>query len=110
MLDIKRFRNDLNTVVKDLERRGFVLDVGRFEHLEGQRKELQVETEKVQELRNKKSKEIGTAKSAGIDIKEMLSSVENLSGALKELNQKFEEVQKQFLAHQSSPGRLKFGG
>ena len=67
MLDIKRFRNDLKAVVEGLERKGFVLDVGRFEYLEGQRKELQVETEKVQELRNKKSKEIGAAKSAGIE-------------------------------------------
>ncbi len=75
MLDIKKLRTDLKTLLNDLERRGFIFDVARWKDLEGRRKELQLELERVQESRNKKSKEIGVAKSTGVDIGEILSSV-----------------------------------
>ncbi len=93
MLDIKKLRTDLKTLLEDLERRGFIFDVARWKDLEGRRKELQLELERVQESRNKKSKAIGVAKSMGIDIGEMLSSVENLSDSLTDLNKKLDVVQ-----------------
>ena len=93
MLDIKKLRTDLKTLLNDLERRGFIFDVARWKDLEGRRKELQLELERVQESRNKKSKEIGVAKSTGVDIGEILSSVENLSDSLKALNKKLDVVQ-----------------
>ena len=93
MLDIRKLRTDLKTTTTELERRGFIFDAAKWEDLEGRRKELQVELERVQGSRNKKSKEIGVAKSAGVDIGEMLSSVENLSDSLKDLNEKLDVVQ-----------------
>ena len=93
MLDIRKLRTDLKTLQAELERRGFIFDVARWEDLEGRRKELQVELEKAQESRNKKSREIGVAKSAGVDIEEMLLSVENLSDSLRDLNKKLDVVQ-----------------
>ena len=61
-----------------------------MERFRGPTKELQLELERVQESRNKKSKEIGVAKSTGVDIGEILSSVENLSDSLKALNKKLD--------------------
>ena len=93
MLDIRKLRTDLKTITTELERRGFIFDVAKWEELEGRRKELQVELERVQESRNKTSKEIGVAKANGVDIGKMLSSVENLSDSLKGLNKKLDAVQ-----------------
>lgn len=93
MLDIRKLRTDLKTITTELERRGFIFDVAKWEELEGRRKELQVELERVQESRNKTSKEIGVAKASGVDIGKMLSSVENLSDSLKGLNKKLDAVQ-----------------
>ena len=93
MLDIRKLRSDLKTITTELERRGFIFDVAKWEELEGRRKELQVELERVQESRNKTSKEIGVAKASGVDIGKMLSSVENLSDSLKGLNKKLDAVQ-----------------
>ncbi|HIY70051.1 MAG TPA: serine--tRNA ligase, partial [Candidatus Luteimonas excrementigallinarum] len=60
MLDPNLLRNDLPGLAERLQRsRGFTLDVGAFESLEAERKQLQVRTQELQNLRNTRSKEIG---------------------------------------------------
>ncbi len=95
MLDLKILRSDLESTFAALRRRGFDLDVEKWSRLESQRKKLQIATEELQAERNKRSKEIGNAKAKGIDTKDILSSMEDLSDSLKESVQSLELVQKE---------------
>jgi seryl-tRNA synthetase len=95
MLDPKRLRNDLDTVIAGVARRGFVFDRDRFEALEAQRKELQVTTENLQNERNSKSKGIGKAKAAGEDIQPLLDAVANLGDELKNAQERLAGVQQE---------------
>ena len=93
MLDPKRLRNDLNEVSTQLARRGFLLDKEKVQALELKRKALQVETQDLQNERNRKSKAIGKAKAAGEDIQPLLEAVANLGGQRKVANDGLHEVQ-----------------
>ena len=68
MLDPKLLRSDLHAVAQRLAKRGYALDTERLEALESRRRELQAETESLQNERNTRSKAIGKAKAAGEDI------------------------------------------
>ena len=82
MLDIKLLRQDLDAVVANLARRGFKLDRERWLALETQRKEIQVEVERLRQTRNERSKSIGRAKAAGGDIEALKREVGELGDAL----------------------------
>ena len=82
MLDIKLLRQDLDAVVANLARRGFKLDRERWLALESQRKELQVEVERLRQTRNERSKNIGRAKAAGGDVEALKREVGELGDAL----------------------------
>ena len=49
MLDIKLLRQDLDAVAANLARRGFALDRDKWTRLETQRKDLQVEVERLRQ-------------------------------------------------------------
>jgi seryl-tRNA synthetase len=82
MLDIKLLRQDLDAVVANLARRGFKLDRERWLALESERKELQVEVERLRQTRNERSKSIGRAKAAGGDVETLKREVGELGDAL----------------------------
>ena len=82
MLDIKLLRQDLDAVVANLARRGFQFDRERWLALEAQRKELQVEVERLRQTRNERSKNIGRAKAAGGDVEALKRDVGELGDAL----------------------------
>lgn len=87
MLDQKLLRKDINAVAEQMARRGFQLDVEKFNQLESQRKSLQIRTQELQNERNVKSKSIGKAKAQGKDIKPLLAEVTNLSNEHKRAEQ-----------------------
>lgn len=87
MLDQKLLRKDINAVAEQMARRGFQLDVEKFNQLESQRKSLQIRTQELQNERNVKSKSIGKAKAQGEDIKPLLAEVANLSNEHKQAEQ-----------------------
>ncbi len=91
MLDSKLLRADSATVASQLKKKGFTLDVARFEDLEARRREIQIRTETLQKERNERSKGIGKAKAAGQDIAPLLAEVgqlgDQLDGAKEELRQ-----------------------
>ncbi len=95
MLDPKLLRNDPDWVAQQLARRGFQLDVGAFNALETQRKTQQVETERLQNERNARSKTIGQAKARGEDIKALLAEVADLGDRLQVAETALKEVQHQ---------------
>ncbi|HKK13570.1 MAG TPA: serine--tRNA ligase [Gammaproteobacteria bacterium] len=93
MLDLKKLRSEPQTVADALARRGYRLDLARFQSLEGRRKELQVRAQQLQAERNSRSKAIGKAKAAGEDIEPLLAQVSGLGEQLKEAEQELESVQ-----------------
>lgn len=93
MLDPKLVRSDLETVTAQLKKRGFVFDKEKFSKLEESRKALQVKMQALQNERNVRSKEVGIAKSKGLDSEEALSLLKNISDELKSVEEQFNKVQ-----------------
>lgn len=90
MLDPRELRNDPEAIATALARRGYTLDVDAYRQLEGQRRELQMRVQELQNERNRRSKAIGKAKAQGEDIQPLLDDVasmgDQLDGAKKELD------------------------
>lgn len=97
MLDPKLLRNELESTVVKLARRGHVLDMERIGALETQRKTLQVRTQELQNERNTRSKTIGRAKAAGQDIQPLLDEIAGLGDALKQTETELDAIQAQLL-------------
>lgn len=93
MLDPKWIRSEPEKLASLLQKRNFQLDVNRLNELDGQRKELQLETEALQNERNSRSKEIGKAKAAGEDISGILASMESMKKELEEKKEKLNTLQ-----------------
>lgn len=93
MLDPKLFRDELDTLTKQLASRQFQLDKTQLQDLEQQRKRLQADTEHLQALRNKQAKAIGQAKAQGQDIAPLLQEVDTLGLRLKEQEQALKAIQ-----------------
>ena len=95
MIDPKLFRNDLDSIVENLSRRGFEFDKAHYLALEEQRKSLQIKTQELQNERKVKSKLIGQAKAKGEDAQPLLDEVANLGKSLDEAKSSFDEIQTQ---------------
>lgn len=83
MLDPRLVRTSITTVAEALAKRGFVVDVAKYNALEERRKNLQVKMQELQNERNVRSKEVGQAKAAGSDVTAVMSSLKTLSDNLK---------------------------
>jgi len=92
MLDPKYFRNNIEEAAQILEKRGFSLPVAVISDLEEQRKSLQVETQRLQNERNSRSKEIGKIKAQGGDVATLLAEVSGLGDELAKREKDLAEV------------------
>jgi seryl-tRNA synthetase len=84
MLDPVLLRNqpaDLAARLK--ETRGYDLDAANLMLLEAERKEIQVRTQELQNLRNTKSKQIGMLKAKGEDVSAVMAEVADFAVELK---------------------------
>jgi seryl-tRNA synthetase len=95
MLDPKLIRTDLDKVAAALARRGFALDTARLEELEERRKVLQIKAQELQAQRNRRSKEIGMAKGAGVDIGPLLEQIEGLGSQHKAAEAELAQLQEE---------------
>lgn len=95
MLDPRLFRTQLESIAGQLERRAFQLDVDQFRKLETRRKEIQVETQTLQNERNSRSKGIGQAKAKGENIQPLLDQVQDLGDRLKSAESELTDLQNQ---------------
>jgi seryl-tRNA synthetase len=93
VLDTRLLRSDLDTVVANLARRGFVFDKAAFIASEERRKALQVEVDRLRNERNTRSKSIGRAKAQGQDIAPLLAEVESLGDELKRADESLAQEQ-----------------
>lgn len=112
MLDIQLFRKDIDAVAQRLATRGFQLDAAAFQALEGERKQLQTQTEELQSRRNSLSKQIGMLKGKGEDASAVMAEVGGIGDTLKASAARLEEIQAQLselmlsipnLPHESVP-------
>ncbi len=92
MIDAKLLRSDTNEVAKNLAKRGYKFPVDEFLQLEKKRKQLQVDTQDLQNQRTVRSKNIGTAKANGEDIEPLLEEVKGLGEKLDSTKNKLDEV------------------
>lgn len=93
MIDPKYLRNDPQMVAANLARRGYQFDVAAYSELEEKRRQLQIETQELQNERNQRSKSIGKAKSQGEDIEPLKAQVAELGDRLEAAKQSLNEVQ-----------------
>lgn len=112
MLDPQIIRNQLNEVSQKLAQRGFTLDYNRLAELETTRKQYQMETQRLQNERNIRSKAIGKAKAHGENTDELIAGVSQLNEELKVCEEQLENIQTQLnnillgipnLPHESTP-------
>jgi seryl-tRNA synthetase len=93
MLDIQALRNDLDSVVSQLAKRGFAFEAEKFTALEVERKAVQTRTQELQAKRNNTSKQIGIAKSKGEDVTAIMAEVAGLGEQLKADEVRLTELQ-----------------
>ena len=83
MLDPARLRADLAATAETLRStRGFTIDVPALQALETERKQIQVRTQELQNLRNTRSKAIGMAKAKGEDVAPLMAEVSAIGDEL----------------------------
>ena len=112
MLDPKLLRKDIQVVVAGLAKRGLQWDPAPYQALEGKRRELQEQTQALQNKRNISSKAIGIAKGKGEDASDLLAEVAQLGDELKAKEHALEALQQEIqtllselpnLPHESVP-------
>ena len=95
MLDPKWTRSQLDTLAKILLKKNFELDVAPLAEMESRRKELQLQTEALQNERNSRSKKIGQGKTSGEDVSELLQGMEAIKKELEEKKESLGKLQGQ---------------
>ncbi|MDE2154591.1 MAG: serine--tRNA ligase [Xanthomonadaceae bacterium] len=94
MLDPALLRTRLaETAARLKETRNFDLDVSAVEALESRRKQLAMQTQELQNLRNTRSRAIGQAKAKGEDVAPLMDEVAGLGDQLKTNEQALADVQ-----------------
>jgi len=94
MLDPNLLRHDPTALAQRLRTlRGYTdLDPAALEHLEAERKRIQVRTQELQNLRNTRSKAIGQAKAKGEDASALLAEVAGFGDELKASEVELERI------------------
>ena len=93
MLDPRLLRNELQQTAAQLARRGVTLDVEAIAALESRRKQLQMESQELQNQRNSRSKQIGKVKATGEDIQPLLDEVAGLGERMKQVESQLAGIQ-----------------
>lgn len=93
MLDPVLLRNQPDVLAARLkETRGYDLDVAVLQQWESERKQLQVRTQELQNLRNTKSKQIGMLKAKGEDVSAVMAEVAGFGEELKASETRLDEI------------------
>lgn len=99
MLDPKRLRSEIASLAQLLTKKKFLLDTELLESVDAKRKQLQLETEALQNERKSRSKLIGQAKAKGEDASELLASMEAINGDLEVKKTALAELQEKYSAY-----------
>ena len=93
MLDPTLLRAELAATAERLKStRGFAIDVAALQAIEAERKQIQVRTQELQNLRNTRSKAIGMAKAKGEDVAPLMAEVAAIGDELKASEARLEAI------------------
>jgi len=93
MLDPALLRADLAATAEYLKTtRGFTIDVTVLQAIEAERKQIQMRTQELQNLRNTRSKAIGMAKGKGEDVTPLMAEVAAIGDELKASEARLEAI------------------
>lgn len=93
MLDPNLLRHNPAELAQRLRQtRGYELDASALEGLEAERKQIQVRTQELQNLRNTRSKAIGQAKAKGEDVAPLMAEVAGFGDELKASEARLETI------------------
>ena len=93
MLDPTLLRAELAATAERLKTtRGFAIDVEALQSIEAERKQIQVRTQELQNLRNTRSKAIGMAKAKGEDVAPLMAEVAAIGDELKASEARLEAI------------------
>ncbi|NBI30663.1 serine--tRNA ligase [Chengkuizengella marina] len=96
MLDIKRFRNDLETIETALKHRGHPLnDMTSFMQLDTKRRELLQQAEQLKNQRNVVSQDVAKKKKAGENAEDLIKEMREVSDQIKTLDEELREIESQ---------------
>lgn len=98
MLDQHYLRQNTQQVAEQLKKRGYTLDIEKISQLEQRRKQLQVETQSLQNERNSGSKAIGQAKRNGEDAEPLMAKMNLVNQQLKTCETQLAELQQELQA------------
>ncbi|MDR1012336.1 MAG: serine--tRNA ligase [Coxiellaceae bacterium] len=92
MLDARCFRQELIVTAERLKKRGFELDINLIKVLEEERKIIQIETQNLQNERNRYSREIGNAKNMNTDTSSLMIQMHEINIKLETKQKKTDEI------------------
>ena len=94
MLDPKLLRNDLDSVIAQLARKGVTFDVAAYQALETKRKSLQLETESLQNRRKDGSKSVGLLMKDGKrgEAEQLKAEIAGIGDELAAIESQFNDV------------------
>ncbi len=93
MLDLKLLRETGNEAVIALAKKGYVLDLNKFNDLDEKRKTLQVDVEFVQSERKKLSNEFAALKKEGASTDNLKKDIDKLNEGLKSGEEALKDIQ-----------------
>src|SRR6202451_1577916 len=82
MIDSKLLRSEPEAVARNLARRGFQFNVREVQELEAQRRQWQIESDRLRAARNSHAKAVGQARGRGEDIAPLMQAGEELARQL----------------------------
>lgn len=98
MLDIKFLRQNIELVRGKMAARGQNINFDRFVSLEGDRRDILMEVEKLRSERNSVSKEIGDLKKKKADASALIARMGEVSAKIKELDEKLKATEDELTA------------
>lgn len=93
MLDIKLIRENVDSVIKSLERRGKDFSIlNEVKKLDEEKRTLTQKVDELKNFRNQKSKEIGKIKAQGGDISPIMAEVAHIGDEISDLDTQIKEL------------------
>src|SRR5262245_15102370 len=93
MIDLAYVRDNLETDRERLAHRGFSLDVETFRKLDGERKQLILEVERLRQLRNAASEDIARLLREKVDVTEKRNEMKAVSQKIKDIEETLKSVE-----------------
>src|SRR5215471_16211344 len=93
MLDLAYLRDNIDTARDRLATRGFSLDVETFQRLDGERKNVILEVERLRQLSKKGSEEVARLAREKVDVTEKRNEMKAISQKIKDLEEALRAVE-----------------